>query len=326
MIPTLDEQFSVRLERHADLEQPAQQQLHQHSGKGGKGGKGVKFGKGTKGGAGGLENEGEPDEPSPLQTFGRVEDRRDGTYLASYVAARSGRYTLHVTSLKAGKPIKGSPWTLLVAPGPTHAPSSFLRGRELGRAVAGELTAFELVARDGKGNHQLFGGDTWQATLQGPYPTDGPPLEVRMLDRGEGTYRGSFTLALAGEYTLSVTLRGAHARGSPLRVSAAAAGVHAARCVAEGVGLRAAFVRQSASFKIISKDAFGNRVPRGAQGYSVRVRPPLSATKAPDVVVFDNGDGTCGVEWVPQVRGRHVVSVTLAGMPVEGSDFMCHVA
>jgi hypothetical protein len=25
-----------------------------------------------------------------------------------------------------------------------------------------------------------------------------------MLDRGEGTYRGSFTLALAGEYTLSV--------------------------------------------------------------------------------------------------------------------------
>ena len=131
---------------------------------------------------------------------------------------------------------------------------------------------------------------------------------------------------LAGEYTLSVTLRGAHARGSPLRVSAAAAGVHAARCVAEGVGLRAAFVRQSASFKIISKDAFGNRVPRGAQGYSVRVRPPLSATKAPDVVVFDNGDGTCGVEWVPQVRGRHVVSVTLAGMPIEGSDFMCHVA
>ena len=320
------EQFSVRLVRHANLDQPAPPHLvgKRRGGKGGRGGKaGNSWGGRRRGGGGGG---GEEEEEEALETFGRVEDRRDGTYVASYVASRSGRYTLHVTSLKAGRPIKGSPWALLVAPGPTHAPSCFLRGRELGRSVAGELTSFELIARDGKGNHQLFGGEPWVAVLQGPYPTDGPPLDVKVVDRGEGTYRGSFALALAGEYSLSVTLRGSHVRGSPLRVSAAAAGVHAGRCYAEGAGLRAAFVRQTTTFKILAKDAFGNRVSRGAHGYNVRVRPPLSATKAPDVVVFDLGDGTCGVEWVPQVRGRHVVSVTLGGLPIEGSDFMCHVA
>ena len=91
-------------------------------------------------------------------------------------------------------------------------------------------------------------------------------------------------------------------------------------------GLRAAFKGQPTSFVVIAKDAFGNRVSRGAHGYNVRVRPPLQATKAPEVRVFDLGDGTCGVEWVPAVRGRHVVTVTLGGMPIEGSDFQCHVA
>ena len=59
--------------------------------------------------------------------------------------------------------------------------------------------------------------------------------------------------------------------------------------------------------------------------YSQHVRPPLSATRAPDVVVGDAGDGTCRCEWVPTVKGRHVISVTLGGMPIENSDFPCSV-
>ena len=45
-------------------------------------------------------------------------------------------------------------------------------------------------------------------------------------------------MPLAGEYALSITLRGAHARGSPLRISTQSCGVHAARCIAEGSGVR----------------------------------------------------------------------------------------
>ena len=144
-------------------------------------------------------------------------------------------------------------------------------------------------------------------------------------DRGDGTYRGQLTMALAGEYSLAVTLRGSHLRGSPLRISTVASGVHALRCTAEGTGLRAAFVRQRATFAIVSRDAFGNRISRGAHGFCVRVRPPLSATKAPDVYVADQGDGTCGCEWMPTSRGRHVIQVTLGGVPIEGADFICHV-
>lgn len=244
----------------------------------------------------------------------------------SYVVAHSGRYHLYVMDLKAGKAVPGSPWRLLVAPGSTYAPTCYLRGHELGRAQAGERTSFELVTRDARGNAQLFGGEAWEVVLQGPYPSNDSPLAVELLDRGDGTYRGAFTIAMAGEYSLSVSLGGAHAKGSPLRISASAASVHASRCRAEGAGLRSAYKDQTTSFVIIARDAFGNRISRGAHGYSVRVRPPLSATKAPDVHVYDLGDGTCGVEWVPTARGRHVVSVALGGIPIEGSDFMTHVS
>ena len=33
-----------------------------------------------------------------------------------------------------------------------------------------------------------------------------------------------------------------------------------------------------------------------------------------------------GREWLPTTRGRHVISVTLGGVPIEGSDFISHVS
>ena len=183
---------------------------------------------------------------------------------------------------------------VLVAPGPTYAPSSFLRGHELGKAVAGELTSFTVQSRDGRGNPQLFGGEPWAATITGPYP-HAEPLDVQLADRGDGTYKGELTMAVAGEYALDVTLRGSHARGSPLRISTASSGVHARRCTAEGAGIRSAVKGKA-------------------------------ATRAPDVYLVDNGDGTCGCEWLPTTRGRHVISVTLGGVPIEGSDFISHVS
>ena len=89
-----------------------------------------------------------------LRVTRRVEDRRDGSYAASYVVNDAGRYQLSVQCLKSGNALQGSPWAVLVAPGPTYAPTSYLKGRDLGRAVAGEPCAFELIARDSRGNRQ----------------------------------------------------------------------------------------------------------------------------------------------------------------------------
>ena len=51
-----------------------------------------------------------------------------------------------VHCLKSGKQIKGSPWAVFVSPGATYAPASFLRGRELGPALAGAARAFVAEA------------------------------------------------------------------------------------------------------------------------------------------------------------------------------------
>ena len=335
------EQYSLRLTRIGDLADTAEnQRINEAKARGAKGGRGRngRGGRGSSSGGGrrkrsggasdgnGADGDFEGEEADEAKViFGRVEDRRDGSYQGSYVVNDSGRYSLAVHDLKVGRQIKGSPWTILVAPGLTYAPASFLRGRDLGRAVAGETMHFELASRDARGNAQLFGGEPWHAELAGPYPNN-EPIEVPLNDRGDGFYKGRCTMALAGEYTLSVTLRGGHARGSPLRISTAASGGHPARCTAEGTGLRAAFKGQPATFSLIARDAFSNRISRGAHGYNVRVRPPLSATRAPDVYVGELGDGQVGCEWVPTVRGRHVISVTLGGIPIDGSDFICNVA
>lgn len=151
--------------------------------------------------------------------------------------------------------------------------------------------------------------------LQGPWPT-AVPTQVGLLDRGDGLYLGSYTVALAGEYTLAVTLRGGHARGSPLRIHAAAGAVHAARCVADGAGVGAGFKGQTATFYVHSRDAFGNAVSKPApQLFHVRVRPPLSAVRAPDVRVTDTGDGSCVCEWVPTVRGERARAPPAATAP-----------
>ena len=323
------EQYSVRLKRLTDL---ADTLVPTKTAKAPKKGQ-YRTRKGSKGkGADGevvdiSEADATPaTEGNEKLLYGRVEDRRDGSYVATYSVATTGRYELQVYCLKSGKQIKGSPWMVLVAPGPTYAPSSFLRGHELGKAVAGR--ADELHGTEpgrGRGNPQLFGGEPWAATITGPYP-HAEPLDVQLADRGDGTYKGELTMAVAGEYALDVTLRGSHARGSPLRISTASSGVHAPRCTAEGAGIRSAVKGKAASFKILARDAFGNRVPHSAHGYSARVRPPLSATRAPDVYLVDNGDGTCGCEWLPTTRGRHVISVTLGGVPIEGSDFISHVS
>ena len=325
------EQYSVRLRRLHDLAETSTSPTKAKGGRGrGKSGRGSG---GASGGGRSANSRGGGDGGADGQRvesgherifYGRVEDRRDGSYACHYNVGVSGRYQLSVHDLKSGKEVKDSPWSVLVAPGATYAPSSFLRGRELGKGIAGELLSFVLHACDARGNQQLFGAEPWVAQIVGPYPNT-EPLEVPLTDRGDGTYKGQLTMALSGEYSLAITLRGAHARGSPMRIGTVASGVHAPRCVAEGVGLRAGFKGQVASFAIVARDAFGNRVSRGAHGYNVRVRPPLSATRAPDVYVADKNDGTCSVEWLPTTRGRHVVSITLGGVPIEGSDYICHV-
>lgn len=54
-------------------------------------------------------------------------------------------------------------------------------------------------------------------------------------------------------------------------------------------------------FALVARDAYSN-VASGdgaAMPFAVRVRPPLSAAKAPSVTITDGGDGTVRIESMP---------------------------
>ena len=140
-------------------------------------------------------------------------------------------------------------------PGMPYAAASYLRGRELGRALAGEVCTFDVVSQDARGNTQLFGGEPWRAELVGPYPNE-TPIEVPLT-----------TAVMAP--TAAQEHDGARRRVYARRDAAAVPTREAHRCVSAALR-RASMLR--ASYRR------GHRVARLLSAGSVLHSPSLLAT------------------------------------------------
>ena len=80
------------------------------------------------------------------------------------------------------------------------------------------------------------------------------------------------------------------------------------------------------SLVIVTRDRFGNRCGANNSAIvSVRVRPPLVAAHPPAVRIVSQADGTHEVSFVPEVRGRHTIAISIDGRPIQGSDCATYV-
>ena len=84
-------------------------------------------------------------------------------------------------------------------------------------ASSGQDASFIITARDFQGTERTVGGDLFEVELQGE---KGTKVGVKLVDRRDGTYTGTYTLPvdLKGELELSILFRGIHIQGSPYRV------------------------------------------------------------------------------------------------------------
>ena len=84
-------------------------------------------------------------------------------------------------------------------------------------ASPGQDTSFIITARDRQGTERAVGGDVFEVELQGE---KGAKVEVKVVDRRDGTYSGTYTLPVdfKSEPQLSILFRGIHIQGSPYRV------------------------------------------------------------------------------------------------------------
>ena len=84
-------------------------------------------------------------------------------------------------------------------------------------ASPGQDASFIITARDCQGTERAVGCDLFEVELQGE---KGEKVEVKLVDRRDGTYSATYTLPVdfKGELQLSILFRGIHIQGSPYRV------------------------------------------------------------------------------------------------------------
>jgi len=100
-----------------------------------------------------------------------------------------------------------------------------------------------------------------------------------------------------------------HIKDSPFKV-AIKAGTDPSKCTAEGPGLHDGITDTfPAVFKVQARDRDGNPIKEGGDPFKCEVKDPSGKPVPAEVV--DNGDGTYGVTYHPDIPGPHVIDVTL---------------
>jgi hypothetical protein len=216
----------------------------------------------------------------------------------------------------SGIPLRGSPFSLRVAPAPTHTRSCLRlfapsHGR-LDDAVAGNSSRFQIVARDQFGNVRREGGDMFESSLIGPAAAG-----ATVTDMGDGAYSVQYAPTVAGEYLLSLTREGDHVQGSPFALRVWPAVTRADSCIVHGRGTAAGDAGYSQTFRIEARDAYNN--PRGVGGdlfAAVLTGPAGRLDRLPPThcKVQDKGDGSYAVTYTLSVCGVFRLQVRAASL------------
>ncbi|MGW8267385.1 MAG: filamin/ABP280 repeat domain-containing protein, partial [Longimicrobiales bacterium] len=212
-----------------------------------------------------------------------------------------------------GAPISGSPFASEVGSGPVSPEQSTATVPD---GTAGSATRIVIQTRDGAGNPMSSGGETVVVTVSGA--NDAGALSV--FDHADGTYTASYTPTRAGTDAVVITINGTPINGSPFASDVSVGPVspaHSTAIVPDGtVGVPVNIVVQA-------RDAYGNPLSVGGEVVIVTVtgKNPTWPMRATDM-----GDGTYTASYTPRRKGNDKVYITMNGVPISGSPFICKVS
>lgn len=142
--------------------------------------------------------------PDGKEIPANLTDKGDGTYHVEYQPSGPGRHTIVPTV--RGKPIKQAPIHVNVKAG-TSAGKSFIEG-----------FSFRIRAADLRGAPKTTGGDKFEVKVT-DVQTSQPIKDVKVSDNNNGTYTCEYSFprdtSPGTEFSVDVTLNGAHINGSP---------------------------------------------------------------------------------------------------------------
>jgi len=267
------------------------------------------------------------DVDGPQSAKGNVRDNGDGTYTANYRVGKAGNYKIGVrlagqkgiTQLPEGHPgwgqhIKDSPFNVGVQ-GPS-AGHSYATGPGVEGARTKKPAPFRIHSIGSDGKPKKSGGDPFRAKVSGPQNIGNIPL----VDNGDGTYDGTYTVNAPGNYQVDIDLEGAPIKNSPYKLLIEQA--NPGKSWAEGPGLEGGQQGKEGVFTIHAVDADGKPVREGGDPFVVKVRGPGGEVK-PNVK--DNNDGTYTVKYTPDGYGKYDVDVGLHGSPIKDAPFHVNI-
>ena len=197
-----------------------------------------------------------------------------------------------------------------------HAASSTCDTDCVPKAVVGEEHKIKVTSRDKEGKLCPCGGEKVEASLR-PKESQGPPIQGRSTDHGDGSYSVTFTAQSAGEHELHVTIGNGHVKGSPFKFQIS--GAHAASSTCDAGYVPKAVVGKERMVKVTARDKEGK--PCGGEKVEASLR--LKGSQDPPVQgrSTDHGDGSYSVTFTAQSAGEQELHVTIGNSHVKGSPF-----
>jgi ankyrin repeat protein len=97
-------------------------------------------------------------------------------------------------------------------------------------------------------------------------------------------------------------------------------------CTASGSGLTAPVINREAKFTIQARDQRGHKRFFGGDSFDVRIVRLVDDIEIPlDHLIYDNGDGTYTVKYLPSALGAHQITIKLGYITINGSPFTTEV-
>lgn len=141
-------------------------------------------------------------------------------------------------------------------------------------------------------------------------PTGSKPVKIE--DLGNGQFSASYLPTMAGEYTVSLKVKGEPVPGSPFTVNVQYASF-TDQCIATGPGLVSAVTGERATFKVqFKEDAIATRL--NVQVLGASKAEPIEVEEVPDENAFN-------VFYYPRAPGDYNVRVLWGDAHVKGSPF-----
>jgi hypothetical protein len=173
----------------------------------------------------------------------KVVDEKNGSYLVTYTPKVAQQYTMTVdittssnskvttttTTTTAEKEIlqkdsnaiKNSPLTVKVGAGAASAKKSEVSGAGIAGAIAGEQVSVLVQLVDQEGNLLSTGGDQVTGNLTGI------DVDVKSKDNKDGTYKLTYTVTTAGNFSLELSINGASFPEQPYQIAIVSAAADA---------------------------------------------------------------------------------------------------